>query len=166
MLIHRCSLLSTAVPLIHRSSSLSTTVPLHVPPQSRNNTELHVILHCNSMISGHLRPAFLQGSHHVLLLYPNSHQAESRSLKLKHGTADPRNYTELHVTQLFTNAGCTHEVISVEKGKTYLMRLISSADLVYTTVCFEGHNVTVIATDAFPVAPFVTSCVDLNVAQR
>jgi hypothetical protein len=27
-------------------------------------------------------------------------QAESQSLKLKHGTSDPRNFTELHVTQL------------------------------------------------------------------
>ena len=28
------------------------------------------------------------------------HQAESQSLNLKHGTAEPRNYTELHVTKL------------------------------------------------------------------
>ena len=47
--------------------------------------------------------------------------------------------------------------------------MVSSAELVYLTVCFEGHNVTVVALDGFPVLPFVPpvpGCVDVNAAQR
>ena len=66
----------------------------------------HFILRNLDMASGDLN---IPGDHacmtskshmHGLTLCPTSHRAETRSLKLKHGTADPRNYTELHVAQL------------------------------------------------------------------
>ena len=68
--------------------------------------------------------------------------------------------------QRWTAAGCTHEAFTVEQGKTYRFRLISNTDLMYTTVCFEGHNVTVFAADGFPIDPFVSPCIDVNSAQR
>jgi L-ascorbate oxidase len=63
-------------------------------------------------------------------------------------------------------SGCTHESLVVEPGKTYRLRLISSTVLVYTSVCFEGHNVTVIASDATPTDPLNMTCVDVNSGQR
>lgn len=61
----------------------------------------------------------------------------------------------------------TRYVWEVESNKTYLVRVINSGSLVYQTLCFEGHNLTVIATDARPVEPrHVGSCVDVNMGQR
>jgi len=38
---------------------------------------------------------------------------------------------------------------------------------VYMTVCFEKHNVTVVAADAMPITPQTFSqCVDVNAGQR
>ncbi|PNW88481.1 hypothetical protein CHLRE_01g031500v5 [Chlamydomonas reinhardtii] len=64
------------------------------------------------------------------------------------------------------NPGCTHTQVTVQPGKTYRLRLVNAALLVYMTVCFEGHNVTLIAADAVPVAPVSTQCVDVNSGQR
>lgn len=68
------------------------------------------------------------------------------------------------------NPGCTHENVTVEAGKTYLFRLISATSLLYTTVCFEGHDATIVAADAVPVEPIKASalngCVDINSGQR
>ncbi|KAG1672998.1 hypothetical protein FOA52_005928 [Chlamydomonas sp. UWO 241] len=66
------------------------------------------------------------------------------------------------------NPGCTHASFDVEAGKTYRVRLINAAALVYITVCFGGHNVTVVAADVMPVTPFMApnGCVDVNVGQR
>ena len=66
-----------------------------------------------------------------------------------------------------SNPGCTHANVTVEAGKTYRLRLISAVTLVYLTVCFEGHNVTLIAADASPIDPIsFGSCVDINSGQR
>ncbi|KAL4428183.1 hypothetical protein ABPG75_002272 [Micractinium tetrahymenae] len=68
------------------------------------------------------------------------------------------------------NPGCAHENVTVEAGKTYLFRIINSASLPYQTVCFEGHDVTIVAADAVPVKPIAASkfkgCIDINSGQR
>lgn len=59
-----------------------------------------------------------------------------------------------------------HEVV-VQPGSTTRLRLINAATLVYMTVCFEKHTVTVIALDAAPVEPKpFYECVDVNTGQR
>lgn len=63
----------------------------------------------------------------------------------------------------------TRFVWEVESNTTYLIRLIGAGSLVYQTICFEGHNITVVASDARPVDPFTPpsgSCVDINLGQR
>ncbi|GIL81975.1 hypothetical protein Vretimale_1452 [Volvox reticuliferus] len=64
------------------------------------------------------------------------------------------------------NPGCTHSQFTVEPGKTFRLRLVNAATLVFMTICFEGHNVTLIAADAIPTAPISTRCLDLNSGQR
>lgn len=64
------------------------------------------------------------------------------------------------------NPGCAHANFTVDEGKTYLFRISNSASLTYLTVCFGGHNVTVVAADARPVEPFSVECVDVNAGQR
>ena len=56
--------------------------------------------------------------------------------------------------------------MTVEAGKTYRIRMINAGSLVFYTVCFAGHNVTIIAADSFPVTPLSVSCVDINLGQR
>jgi FtsP/CotA-like multicopper oxidase with cupredoxin domain len=57
--------------------------------------------------------------------------------------------------------------ITVKPGSTTRVRLVNAATLVYMTVCFEKHNVTVVALDAAPVEPKTFSeCVDVNTGQR
>ena len=56
--------------------------------------------------------------------------------------------------------------MTVEAGKTYRIRMINAGSLVFFTVCFAGHNVTIIAADSFPVTPLSVSCVDINLGQR
>ncbi|KAF8065871.1 L-ascorbate oxidase [Scenedesmus sp. PABB004] len=59
------------------------------------------------------------------------------------------------------------EVFSVKPGTTRRFRIINAAMLLYMTVCFEKHDVTVVALDAAPVAPKTFSqCVDVNTGQR
>ena len=49
----------------------------------------------------------------------------------------------------------------------YRFRLIANTLIAIMTVCFEGHNVTVIAADATPTEPIsFGECVDLNSGQR
>ncbi|DBA96798.1 TPA: hypothetical protein ACH3X3_012965 [Trebouxia sp. C0006] len=65
------------------------------------------------------------------------------------------------------NPGCSHENITVTAGKTYRVRIINGGSLLYQTVCFEGHNVTIIAGDATPTEPISFGpCVDINSGQR
>lgn len=57
--------------------------------------------------------------------------------------------------------------ITVKPGSTTRVRLVNAATLVYMTVCFEKHSVTVVALDAAPVEPKTFSeCVDINSGQR
>ena len=51
-------------------------------------------------------------------------------------------------------------------GKTYLLRLSNVGSFNYFTVCVEGHNLTVIATDASPTDPVNYTCVDVEGGQR
>ena len=65
------------------------------------------------------------------------------------------------------NPGCGHTNVTVTQGSTTRLRLISSAILAYMTVCFESHNVTLIAADAIPVQPIsFGNCVDIASGQR
>ena len=64
------------------------------------------------------------------------------------------------------HAGCRRYNMTVEAGKTYRIRMINAGSLVFYTVCFAGHNVTIIAADSFPVTPLPVSCVDINLGQR
>lgn len=63
---------------------------------------------------------------------------------------------------------CTHEQYEVEAGKTYLFRILNGGHLLYQTVCFEGHNVTIVAADAVPTAPLAAAnnCIDVNSGER
>jgi FtsP/CotA-like multicopper oxidase with cupredoxin domain len=45
--------------------------------------------------------------------------------------------------------------------------LLSTPPQIYTTICFMGHNVTVVEADARPIAPATfRECVDVNSGQR
>ena len=63
-------------------------------------------------------------------------------------------------------AGCTHYTTIVTPGQTTLYRIINAGTLVYQTVCFEDHPVTIVAADAYPIAPLNSTCVDINAGQR
>ena len=57
--------------------------------------------------------------------------------------------------------------ITVTAGATHRLRLVNAGMLVYTTVCFEQHTVTVVALDASPVTPkSYKECVDVDMGQR
>lgn len=82
----------------------------------------------------------------------------------------PNSTLGTNASCIFTNPApskeCGHSEILVEKGKTYLFRIINSGSLLYHTLCFEGHNVTVVAADAMPIQPFSVECIDINIGQR
>jgi hypothetical protein len=62
---------------------------------------------------------------------------------------------------------CTREEIVIAPNATTTFRIINAATLVYTTVCFGGHNVTVVASDARATEPVTfKECVDVNSGQR
>lgn len=64
-------------------------------------------------------------------------------------------------------SGCQREVLTVVPGSLNRIRIINAATLVYMTVCFEKHDVTVVALDAAPVEPKTyRECVDINTGQR
>lgn len=67
--------------------------------------------------------------------------------------------------------GCTHEDFVVVPGKLYEFKIINAGALHYFTVCFEGHDLTVVAADTTPVSRFVIkanpqACIDVNSGQR
>lgn len=58
-------------------------------------------------------------------------------------------------------------VLNVEPKTTVRIRLIGAGSLLYQTVCFEGHNLTLIEEDARAVEPLALGeCVDVNLGQR
>jgi len=63
-------------------------------------------------------------------------------------------------------AGCKHFTTTVKPGETRLYRLINAGTLMYQTVCFEQHAVTIVAADAYPTQHVHTECVDVNAGQR
>ena len=63
-------------------------------------------------------------------------------------------------------AGCTHYTTTVTPGQTKLYRIINAGTLVYQTICFEEHLVTIVAADGYATAPLNTTCVDINAGQR
>jgi L-ascorbate oxidase len=68
-----------------------------------------------------------------------------------------------------SSSECTHAQFEVEAGKTYVFRILNGGHLLYQTVCFEGHNVTLIAADAIPITPLAApsnNCIDINSGQR
>ena len=66
-----------------------------------------------------------------------------------------------------SNPGCSHENMTVMQGKTYRIRVINAGFLLHQTVCFEGHNMTILAADAIPTDPVSFGpCVDVNSGQR
>ena len=56
--------------------------------------------------------------------------------------------------------------MTVEPQKTYRIRMINAGSLLFMTVCFAGHNVTIVAADAYPVNPLSIDCIDINLGQR
>lgn len=71
------------------------------------------------------------------------------------------------ISQNTSLPGCSHAEIPVEAGKSYLLRLINGGNLLYQSICFEGHTVTIVAADAIPVDPVSNQqCVDINLGQR
>lgn len=67
---------------------------------------------------------------------------------------------------LMLAAGCSRYNMTVEAGKTYRVRMINAGSLLFYTACFDRHNVTIIAADAYPVTPLPVTCVDINLGQR
>eukprot|EP00878_Enallax_costatus_P033800 GHUV01037365.1.p1 GENE.GHUV01037365.1~~GHUV01037365.1.p1 ORF type:complete len:432 (+),score=88.08 GHUV01037365.1:181-1476(+) len=64
-------------------------------------------------------------------------------------------------------SSCKREMLTVVPGSLNRIRLINAGALVYMTVCFEKHDVTVVALDAAPVEPKTyRECVDVNTGQR
>ena len=63
-------------------------------------------------------------------------------------------------------AGCARYNMTVEAGRTYRVRMINAGSLAFLSVCFAGHNVTVVAADAYPINPLQATCVDINLGQR
>lgn len=65
------------------------------------------------------------------------------------------------------NGSCPREELVLEPGAVSTVRIINAATQVYMTVCFLGHNITVVAADARPVAPLALfECVDVNSGQQ
>lgn len=65
------------------------------------------------------------------------------------------------------SSGCKREEFTLAPGSAKTFKIINAATLVYMTVCFHGHNVTVTAADARPVKPVAfNECVDVNSGQR
>ncbi len=62
--------------------------------------------------------------------------------------------------------GCQRYNMTVEAGKTYRVRIINAGSLLFLSVCFDRHNVTIVAADAYPVNLQPVSCVDINLGQR
>lgn len=64
--------------------------------------------------------------------------------------------------------GCeTRYRVTVKRNSSYRIRLIGAGSLLEQMVCFEGHNLTLVATDARKTQPLdIGECVDVNLGQR
>jgi len=61
----------------------------------------------------------------------------------------------------------TRYSLTVEPETSYRIRLIGAGSLLFQIVCFEGHNLTLVATDARTIDPLeIGECVDVNLGQR
>ena len=58
------------------------------------------------------------------------------------------------------------EVLEVEKGKTYRLRLGNIADLAFMNIAVQGHNLTVVEADGRLAEPMTVQSLDLNAGQR
>ena len=58
------------------------------------------------------------------------------------------------------------EVIEVEKGKTYRLRLGNIAELSFMNIAIENHSLTVVEADGQPVEPMNITSLDINSGQR
>ena len=64
-------------------------------------------------------------------------------------------------------ARCAREEFEVAPGEAATFRIVNAAQLVYMTVCFQGHKLTLTAADGRAVAPLALGeCVDVNAGQR
>eukprot|EP01084_Bolivina_argentea_P142229 249859_1 len=61
---------------------------------------------------------------------------------------------------------CAYEEFKVEKGKTYLFRLINPSPLSHLNVKFEKHIMTVVAVDSYAVEPINLDSIDIHSGQR
>lgn len=92
-----------------------------------------------------------------------------RSLLMNYqGCYQDCNLTSSNQQECTPDPACsTRYSIQVLPDSVYRIRLIGAGSLVYQIVCFEGHNVTLVAIDASPVNPLeVGECVDVNLGQR
>ena len=96
---------------------------------------------CRQQLQHCMSTVFALVSHHILV----GHQHQ---LFLHHRTtARYSSFSQFQVVKspqsafplVSKHAGCTHETIDVEAGKTYRLRLIGASGLTYKTVCFEGQ---------------------------
>ena len=59
-----------------------------------------------------------------------------------------------------------HEILEVEKGKTYRLRLINTAELSFMNFAIENHSLTVVEADGLPVQGMNVTSLDINSGQR
>lgn len=62
--------------------------------------------------------------------------------------------------------GHSHYDLTVEKGKTYRLRLINACTLHYLTLRVAGHNLTVVEADGTPLQPVSLPSIEMSPGQR
>ena len=81
------------------------------------------------------------------------------------GTAFP--YYKPGSTVYCDNNQCPElEIVEVEKGKTYRLRLGNIADLSFMNIEIENHTMTVVEADGHPITPKTVQSLDINSGQR
>ena len=56
--------------------------------------------------------------------------------------------------------------MSVQKGKTYRIRLVNTAIDTHYAFSIDGHNLTVIANDLVPIKPYTTNTVNIAIGKQ
>ena len=104
--------------------------------------------------------------------------ADTEETRLFQWVGTPRsllmNYQGCYMDCNANNTICTPDPecttrysLTVEPDTSYRIRLIGAGSLLYQIVCFEGHNLTLVATDARTVEPLeIGECVNVNLGQR